>query len=180
MKIEALHIGMEVRHPQYGEGRVQGLTLDSAEILFNDGVKILNPGLSELQPATALANLSGLEKPLEDLIRETVDALVDSLSLESADEEVTGLASRWQKGTMILQSANSSLQPKEIPLETLFHKIVMIRNNLRVLEQKLNASTALLDADKVELQQYITRCYGSLTTFNVLFKDKQDQFSTKA
>jgi hypothetical protein len=91
---------------------------------------------------------------------------------------VDGLANRWQNGSLILQSADKSLQPKEVPLETFFHKIVMIRNNLRVLEQKVNASEKLTEAEKFDLHQYITRCYGSLTTFNVLFKNKEDQFST--
>jgi len=93
---------------------------------------------------------------------------------------VEGLATRWQKGTLIMQPADGSLQSKEVPLETFFHKIVMIRNNLRVLEQKVNASDKLSETDKFELQQYITRCYGSLTTFNILFKTKDDQFRTSA
>ena len=105
--------------------------------------------------------------------------MVEALGLEKEDTIVEGLANRWQNGKLVLQSADTSLQPKEVPLETFFHKIVMIRNNLRVLEQKVNASDKLSDADKFDMQQYITRCYGSLTTFNVLFKNKEDQFSTK-
>ena len=109
------------------------------------------------------------------MIRETAQSVVEALGLEKKDDIVEGLATRWQRGNLILQSADTSLQSKEVPLETFFHKIVMIRNNLRVLEQKVNASDKLTDADKVDLQQYITRCYGSLTTFNVLFKNKEDQ-----
>ena len=77
---------------------------------------------------------------------------------------------------MILQPEDSSLQSKEIPIETFFHKIVMVRDRLRVMEQRINSSKGLNDEEKVNLQQYITRIYGSLTTFNVLFKNKENQF----
>src|SRR5207302_9196085 len=118
--------------------------------------------------------------PLDALIRQTTQAVIDALGLEKSETAVEGLGQRWQNGTLLLQPADSSLQAKEVPLETFFHKIVMIRNNLRVLEQKVNASDKLSEADKFDLQQYITRCYGSLTTFNILFKNKDDQFRTGA
>lgn len=86
------------------------------------------------------------------------------------------LAGRWHGGKMILQPENESLKPKEIEVEAFFHKIVMVRESLRVLEQKLNNHPKLDDEDRVVLQQYITRCYGSLTTFNVLFRDEEDRF----
>src|SRR5918996_1561249 len=180
MNIESLHIGMKVRHPQYGVGVVRSLTEHTAEIAFDDAPRTVAPASSDLEPAEATATLSELELPLAKLIRDTAHAVVEALGLEQQDALVEGLATRWQRGTLVMQSADSSLQPKEVPLETFFHKIVMIRNNLRVLERKVNASDKLSDADKVDLQQYITRCYGSLTTFNILFKDKDDQFRSGA
>src|SRR5438128_1359490 len=172
MNIETLNIGMKVRHPQYGVGVVKSLTEQTAEIVFDDTQRTIAPVSSDLQPAEPTATLSELEMPLSTLIRDTAHAVVEVLGLEQKDVLVEGLATRWQRGTLVMQPADSSLQSKEVPLETFFHKIVMIRNNLRVLEQKVNASDKLSDADKFDLQQYITRCYGSLTTFNILFKNQ--------
>jgi hypothetical protein len=180
VNIETLHIGMKVRHPQYGVGVVRSLTEHTAEIGFDDAPRTVAPASSDLEPAEATATLSELQLPLANLIRDTAHAVVEALGLEQKDVVVEGLANRWQRGTLLMQSADTSLQPKEVPLETFFHKIVMIRNNLRVLEQKVNSSDKLSDADKFDLQQYITRCYGSLTTFNILFKNKDDQFRTGA
>lgn len=85
-------------------------------------------------------------------------------------------AEKWRGGTLVLRPGTPGLQEKSIPIDTLFHKIVMIRNRLRTLEQQVNASD-LPDDVKVKLQSYVTGCYGSLTTFNVLFADEDDQFS---
>jgi len=176
--IEDLRIGLQVRHPRYGVGVVKALTEHTADITFDDAPRTVDPTLSDLTLAEPTANLTELQMPLTALIRQAAQAVVDALGLEPPEQIVGGLATRWQSGTLALRPADASLQAKEVPLETFFHKIVMIRNNLRVLEQKVNSSEKLSDADKFDLQQYITRCYGSLTTFNILFKDKEDQFGS--
>ena len=169
---------MQVRHPRYGVGLIKALTEHTADISFDDAPRTVDPATSDLTIAEPTASLTEMQMPLSALIRQTAQSMVEALGLEKADQLVEGLAARWQRGTLALQPADSALQAKEVPLETFFHKIVMIRNNLRVLEQKVNAHEKLSDADKFDLQQYITRCYGSLTTFNVLFKEKTDQFGS--
>jgi hypothetical protein len=95
----------------------------------------------------------------------------DELGVGEAD-----IAGRWEGGEMILKPGKDGVQEKRVPLDALFHKIVMIRDRLRVLEQKINGHPKLGADDKVQMQQYVTACYGSLTTFNVLFSDRKDQF----
>jgi hypothetical protein len=148
----------------------------TADIQFNDGRRTVAPEPSGLEPAEAQVAIQGLDMPLAQLVQQAVDATIQKLGLEKPDSVVTQLGARWHKGRAMLHPADASLQPKEVSLEVLFHKIVMIRNNLRVLEQKINAHPQLNDAEKVEMQQYITRSYGSLTTFNLLFKEKEDWF----
>ncbi|MDE3098990.1 MAG: hypothetical protein KGJ88_05915 [Verrucomicrobiota bacterium] len=176
MKIEALHVGMNVRHPQYGLGVVKAVSETTAEIQFNDGRRAVAPETSGLEPADARAAITGLEMPVKQFITQTVEAVVEKLGLEKPDSVVEKLAARWHGGKLVLVPADPSLQSKEVPLEIFFHKIVMVRNNLRVLEQKINAHEKLSDAEKIEMQQYITRSYGSFTTFNLLFLEKEDQF----
>ena len=176
MKVEALHVGMKVKHPQYGIGTVRVIAEHTAEVRFDDLQRTIAPDNSGLEAAEPQIAVTGLDQPLALFVEETVRKVVRELGLEKADGILELLGARWFKGKLVMHPADPTLQTKDVPLEVFFHKIVMVRNNLRVLEQKINAHEQLSDADKIEMQQYITRSYGSLTTFNLLFKNKEDQF----
>ena len=167
-----LGIGTRLQHTQYGPGVIVGIRYATYLISFiNHGIKEIDKTdnkLDEIIPENVTEEIethSDIEKSLLKILR-----LWGGLS------EIVPLGDRWLKGTMILQPADKTLKPKEIPIEDFFHKVVMLRDRLRVLEQNVNSSKTLSDEEKVNIQQYITRCYGSLTTFNVLFKNKEQWF----
>ncbi len=111
-----------------------------------------------------------------ELTRDELKSILRELIQEDLPVGHTPLGERWNGGTLFLQPRDPNATPKDIPIEAFFHKIVMVRDRLRVMEQVINAHKVLSDEDKINLQQYITRIYGTLTTFNILFKDKEDYF----
>lgn len=159
---------------------VKAVSEHLAEIRFDDALRSIDPELGEITAAEPSMAVSGLDISLRQFVESIIEMVVDRLGVENPDAVVDELGVRWHKGKAVLHPADPTLQTKEVPLEVFFHKVVGIRNQLRVLEQKINAHTVLSDGEKVEMQQYISRCYGSLTTFNVLFKNKEGQFSSKA
>ena len=176
MKIQSLTVGLKIKHPQYGVGTVKTIGEKTAEIRFGDFVRTIDPELSEISPAEPQAAVSGLETPLKQFVETVVESTLNRMGYENPNVTVNELGARWHRGRMVLHPADPNLQAKEVPLEVFFHKLVGLRNQLRVLEQKINSHPTLTDGEKVEMQQYISRCYGSLTTFNLLFKDKEDGF----
>ena len=164
-------IGSRVNHPAYGLGVVTKLHLIAYEIVFmQHGIKSVAKDYDKWEVIEAI--------PAEEAITftEAEKSLVRILKAWSDISEVIPLGDKWTNGKMILEPGEKGLSSKEIPIETFFHKIVMLRDRLRVMEQRINAHAILTDEDKVDMQQYITRIYGSLTTFNILFKRKEDQF----
>lgn len=113
----------------------------------------------------------GIDMDQEEFRQVLREVLFDELGIRD-----THLGDRWQGGEVVLRPGREGTAEKVIPLDTFFQKIVMVREKLRVLEQKVNGNKTLSSPDKVQLQQYITACYGSLTTFNVLFRDKEEGF----
>jgi hypothetical protein len=167
-----LGVGTRLQHSVHGPGVIVGVKYATYIISFiHVGVKEIDKTDQQLDEIIAenvtleLETTSEVEKSLLKILR-----LWNNIS------EVVLLGDKWIGGTLLLQPADKTLKPKEIPIEDFFHKIVMLRDRLRVLEQNINSSKNLNDEEKVNIQQYITRCYGSLTTFNVLFKDKENWF----
>lgn len=168
---QLLGIGSRVKHPAFGDGVVIRLHVAAYEVCYTQfGIKIVGKDYSNWQvieriPADESVSFTEAEESMVRILRAWA-----GISLE-----VVPLGERWKNGKMVLQA--DGVQPKEVPIDAFFHKIVMMRDRLRVLEQQINASKKLDDEDKVNLQQYITRCYGSMTTFNLLFKNKEDYFT---
>ena len=167
MKI--LGIGSRIKHVELGLGVITNVTNKHYWVTFiENGIETID-----------------LDSDFE--VIEAIDGEVDTVSFYEVEKTLKSLLMRWSditpnvaiadkwKGGKLIMEPSTQTQNKEVPIETFFHKIVMVRDRLRVMEQKINASN-LEETEKIELQQYITRIYGSLTTFNVLFKSTNDYF----
>jgi hypothetical protein len=166
-----LGIGSRIEHPRFGEGILASVTPATFKFSF------FGKGIVEIakdEPFTVLEKYHDDEQKIDPYdLRYTLKKLLEEYSDIS---EPVLMGEKWKGGNLLMQPLDKNLKPKEIPIETFFHKIVMLRDRLRVLEQKINAHKLLDDLEKVEMQQYITRIYGSLTTFNVLFRYPNDYF----
>jgi len=139
-------------------------------------VTFIEKGLETIEIDEEFEVIEGVEDEVDTVsFYEVEKTFKDLLKRYSDISEVVPIADKWKGGNLILQPADSNLSAKEMPIDTFFHKIVMVRDRIRVMEQKINSSN-LEEQDKIDLQQYITRMYGSLTTFNVLFKNKSQNF----
>ena len=172
MSEELLGVGAQIQHSEFGKGVVVEVNLDTYTVFFHHrGAKDINQVDSRISVDNFVKDESQRLS-----VDEVKSVLTDILRKWSDATEINTFAEKWKGGSLILKPGKEGLQSKEIPIDTFFHKIVMTRDRLRVMEQKINASKNLDDEEKVALQQYITRIYGSLTTFNVLFAEKEDHF----
>ena len=165
-----LGIGSRINHPDYGKGVVTNLTSKHYWVAFID---------SGIETIDVDSEFDVIEATTDDVdtvsLFDVETSLVEILKKWSDASEIVPIADKWKGGNLIMEPGDENLQSKELPIDTFFHKIVMVRDRLRVMEQKINSSN-LDEQEKIDLQQYITRIYGSLTTFNVLFKIKDQQF----
>jgi hypothetical protein len=167
-----LGIGTRLQHTIHGPGVIVGIRYATYLVSFiHHGIMEVDKTddkLDDIQPENVTEEIETNSKVESSLLK--------SLRLWGNVSEVVKLGDKWTDGMMLLQPKDASLKPKEIPIDVFFHKIVMARDRLRVLEQNINRSKNLSDEEKVYMQQYITRIYGSFTTFNVLFKNKEHWF----
>ena len=169
--MKLLGIGSRINHPEHGKGVVTNVTSKHYWVTFID------KGLETIDLDSEFEVIEAAEDDVDTVsLFEVESSLVSILKKWSDVTEVVHIGDKWKGGKLILEPEDTSLQSKEIPIDTFFHKITMLRDRLRVMEQKINSSNNLDEQEKIDLQQYITRCYGSLTTFNVLFKHKSQQF----
>jgi hypothetical protein len=161
-------IGTVVNHPAFGRGKITAYDGGDYVILFK-GPDIKRVGFSfELLKAEGPAGDAEMDR-----IREAVRDVLGEHGWADVELE---LGKRWVGGTLKMIPGKEDTQPKDVPIEMFFKKIIGLRDKLRVLEQKINAHPQLSGEDKLEMQGYITRCYGSMTTFNSLFAVKESQF----
>jgi hypothetical protein len=169
--MQLLGIGSRIEHPEFGKGVVVNVSSRHYWVSFMDS------GLETIDIGSEINVIEALQDDIDTIsFSEVEESLVNILRKWSDATSLVPLADKWRGGTLVLQPKDTSLTSKELPIQTFFHKVVMVRDRLRVMEQKINAHPGLDDQAKVELQQYITRIYGSLTTFNVLFKNQSDHF----
>lgn len=167
---ELLGIGSRVRHNIHGKGVIISYDMDNYQVCFvENGIIPIGrsySGWDVLERIKPEQNISfnKLEKSLARVL-EQYDLLPSEVEI----------ARKWVGGSLIIKDAYGEVQEKEIPIDVFFNKIVMVRDRLRVMEQRINSSD-LPNEEKIKMQQYITRAYGSLTTFNVLFQEKEDRF----
>ncbi|QLG46890.1 hypothetical protein [Costertonia aggregata] len=166
-----LGIGSRIIHNEFGKGVVTNVTSKHYWVTFMDS------GLETIDLNSDFEVIEAVEDEVDTVSFSEVErSLIAILRKWSDASSLTPIADKWKGGNMVLKPGDDNLSDKEIPITTFFHKIVMVRDRIRVMEQKINASKNLDDQEKVDLQQYITRIYGSLTTFNVLFGNKSDYF----
>ena len=169
-------IGSKVEHPHFGRGVIVDSGTEFYVIWFKsqNGTKNIGKDFEELRITEQVdaAETSAAGISLADIEM----ALNNILEQRMHEFQLVPMANKWNDGMLIMQPKDDSLQPKEMPIETFFHKIVMVRDRLRLIEQKINAHKVLTDEEKVDIQQYITGVYGSLTSFNILFRETHHQF----
>ncbi len=177
METTSIGIGSRVEHPHFGKGIVVESANEFLSIWFKsqNAVKQVSTSYADLK-IISLNTAEQISNNASVSLVEIENALEQILDRKLHEFQLVPMSNKWNNGTLVLKPADAQLQEKEIPIETFFHKIVMVRDRLRLIEQKINAHKVLTDEQKVDLQQYITGVYGSLTTFNILFKETHHQF----